>query len=376
MNGQFCKVLHKEDENGGLIMKQIIVPKGNNYRITHLLYRKENFLYHYQHRYTMPFDTENYMSFLEDFPNQCKKALELARGLIIKGKISNIIVCGMGGSAIGGDILRAYLTDSGIPVIVCRDYTLPSYTNEQSLVFAISYSGNTEEVLSANKEAVEKKAVIWTITSGGKLSEICRNVIKLPVGFQPRAAVGYLFFPMACLLFNSRIIDLTNSELNEMLSILRNVEEYKDKGNQLAMRIKNKVPVIYSSSIFEPAAYRMKCEFNENSKHPAFHHVFPEMNHNEIVGYRNMDRNRFVAIFIRDEHDHERIKKRMDILKEIIEEKVDVVEIKTLGRHFLSRMFSAIYYGDFASYYLAAYNRVEPAPVEIIERLKLSLADK
>ena len=145
----------------------------------------------------MPFDIDNYLGVLEDFPNQCRKALELTRGMVIKGQITNIIVCGMGGSAIGGDILKSYMANSGIPVIVCRDYNLPSYANAQSLVFVVSYSGNTEEVLSAYKQAVEKKCNIWAISSGGKLAEQCKNLIKLPKGFQPRAAVGYLFFPMA-----------------------------------------------------------------------------------------------------------------------------------------------------------------------------------
>ncbi len=161
-----------------------------------------------------------------------------------------------------------------------------------------------------------------------------------------------------------------------MFTVIKDVNKFKDKGNEIALKIKNKVPVIYSSSLFEPSAYRMKCEINENSKHPAFYHVFPELNHNEIVGYRNMDRKAFVAIFIRDAFDHERIRKRMDITKDIISDKIDVIEINTIGKGFLARMFSAIYIGDFASYYLAAYHRVEPAPVEVIEELKQKLASR
>jgi len=138
-------------------------------------------------------------------------------------------------------------------------------------------------------------------------------------------------------------------------------------------KIKDRIPVIYASNLFGPVAYRIKSQINENSKHPAFYHVFPEMNHNEIVGYPHMDRKNFTAIFIRDNFDNDRIKKRMDITKEIISSRVDVEEIFTRGDGLLSKMFSAIYYGDFASYYLALANRIDPTPVTVIENLKKKL---
>ena len=321
----------------------------------------------------MPIDSLNYIKSLEDFPKQCKSALELTRGLVIKGSINKIVVCGLGGSAIGGLILKSYLSKVKVPVHVVRDYDLPAFADASTLVFTVSYSGNTEETLSCYKQAVERGCVVWAITSGGRLSEIADNKVIIPSGLQPRAAVGFLFFPMVTLLYSSRVIDITNDELNEMISILKKVPDFKDKGNQIANVIKNRTPVIYSSTILEPAAYRMKCEFNENSKHPAFYHVFPEMNHNEIVGYPHMDRKNFTAIFIRDNFDNDRIKKRMDIIKGIIEKKVDVVEIQTQGKHFLSRIFSAIYLGDWASYYLAVYHREDPGPVDVIQDLKAKL---
>lgn len=318
----------------------------------------------------MAVDKSNYIKILEDFPKQCREALELPRGIVIKEEISNIVVCGMGGSAIGGDLLKTYLSDTEIPVVVNRNYNLPKFVNEYSLVFAISYSGNTEETLGAYKEAVNKKAKIWALTSGGELANQCEKVIKIPTGLQPRAAIGYLFFPILGLLHNSGITNVKNSDLNEMLAILKNTEDFKEKGEELSKKIKDKIPVIYSSSLFEPVAYRMKTQFNENSKHPAFYHVFPEMNHNELVGFKDMERKNFIVLMIRDEFDHPRTKKRMDICKEIMEKRVDVEEIHTKGNSLLARLFSTIYLGDFASYYLAMHNRVDPAPVEVIEWLK------
>lgn len=321
----------------------------------------------------MVIDKSNYIEVLEDFPHQCRKSLELPKGMIIPSDISNIVVCGMGGSAIGGDLLKTYLNET-IPVIVNRDYKLPKFVNENSLIILVSYSGNTEETLNCYKEAKEKGCSIVAVSSDGKLAEKCKKTIKIPSGLQPRAAIGYLFFPIIGLLHNSGIIEVKNEELNEMLNIIKDVNYYKEKGEALAKKIKGKIPVIYSSTLLEPVAYRFKTQINENSKQPAFNHVFPEMNHNELVGYKNMERKEFVAIFIRDKEDHPRIKKRMEICKKIIEKRIDVEEIETKGSYLLSRMFSAIYLGDFASYYLALFNREDPTPVNIIEYLKKELA--
>ena len=320
----------------------------------------------------MVIDQSEYLKVLEDFPQQCRKALELPKGRIISSDVSNIVVCGMGGSAIGGDLLKAYLSRK-MPVIVNRGYELPAFVNENSLIILISYSGNTEETLACYKKAKEEGCRIIAVSSGGKLAEKCKTVIKLPENMQPRAAIGYLFFPIIGVLHNSGIIEVENEELNEMLNTIKDIDYYKEAGEALAKKIRNKTPIIYSSELFEPAAYRFKTQINENSKQAAFHNVFPEMNHNELVGYKTMDRKDFIAIMIRDKEDHPRIKKRMEICKKIIEKRVDVEEIETKGTGFLSRIFSVIYLGDFASYHLALFNREDPTPVNIIEYLKEEL---
>jgi len=323
----------------------------------------------------MVIDASNYLGVLEQFPRQCREALSLAKGMMLGHEpVSNIIVCGMGGSAIGGDILRAYLSETGIPVIVNRDYRLPKFVDNTSLVFAVSYSGNTEETLSAYDEAVKKDAQVIAITTGGKLAEKSKRTITLPKGYQPRAALGYLFFPMIGLLHNSDVIEARNEELNEMLELLKNTKAFREKGEAIAKKIKGKTPIVYASPLFEPVAYRWKTEFNENSKQAAFCHIVPEMNHNELVGYENMERSKFIAVFLRDRQDDPRIRKRMDICKGIIERHVDVIDVETQGNSLLARMFSTIYLGDMASYYLALENRTDPTPVDIIEQLKRALA--
>ncbi|MEK6869762.1 MAG: bifunctional phosphoglucose/phosphomannose isomerase, partial [Nanoarchaeota archaeon] len=318
-------------------------------------------------------DSQNMLQVIKDFPNQCRVALSLPKGLSISNNINNIVVAGMGGSAIGGDLLKSYMNDANIPVYVNRDYKLPGFVNENSLVFAVSYSGNTEETLSSLKDAKEKNAQIIGITSGGKLAIECKKVIKIPSGFQPRAALGYLFFPMLGVLHNSNIARVKNEDLNEVLEILKNTSKFNDDGEKLAKSLKEKIPVIYASEALGPIAMRWKTQINENAKMPAFYNVFSEMNHNEIAGYKGMD-SKFAAVIIRDKHDNGSIKKRMDVCKEIMEDKVYVKEVETQGNGLLARMLSAIYLGDFVSYHLALWNRVDPSPVEIIEAMKRKLA--
>ena len=322
----------------------------------------------------MTLDSQNMLQVIKDFPNQCREALTLPKGVSADEGVKNIVVTGMGGSAMGGDLLKIYLSQSGIPVYVNRDYKVPSFVDETSLVFAVSYSGNTEETLSALADAKEKNAQIIGITSGGKLAEECEKIVKIPSGLQPRAALGYSFFPVLGILHNSNIIRVKNDDLNEMLILLQQVDKFNTEGEELSKLLKEKIPIIYASEALGAIAFRWKTQINENAKMPAFYNVFSEMNHNEISGYKSMDR-KFAAIFIRDKDDNGRIKKRMDVCKEIMEVNVDVHEIETKGESLLARMFSAVYLGDYVSYYMAIWNRVDPTPVEIIEDMKKKILE-
>lgn len=318
-------------------------------------------------------DKSNMLNVIESFPSQCKTAMGLTKGIAVSGEIKNIIIAGMGGSGIAGDILKAYIHNSKIPVYVVKDYKLPEFVNEATLVFAVSYSGNTEETLAAYKDALRKKAKIVAITSGGELAALCKKTIKIPQGYQPRAALSFLFFPMLGVLSNMNIIKVDSKEINELFSAISNVEEYKNEAKKIVKQIKNKTPVIYASSLFGAIAYRWKCQFNENSKTASFYHVFSEMNHNEIVGYQTASRDDFISVFLRDKYEHNQIKKRMDITKKIIGTKVDITEVNSRGESLLARIFSLIYLGDFVSYYLAIDKRIDPTPVAVIENLKREL---
>ena len=323
----------------------------------------------------MVIDKENMKSVLEDFPKQCREALSLAKGIKVSAEIDKVVVCGMGGSAIGGSLLKAYMKDSAIPVFVVRNYNMPQFVDDKTLVFAISYSGNTEETLSALTQAKNKNAVVIAITSGGQLADLVDTVIKIPSGLQPRNGVAYLFFPLIGILFNSGIIDVRNSDLNEAIKIVSDTEYFSDKGRDLARKIKEKTPVIYSTPEFEVAAYRFKTQINENAKHPAWNSVLPELCHNEILGYAGMERSKFITFIIKDKEDHERNVKRIEIIKNIFEERVDVEEILSLGESYLARLFSVIYLGDWISFHLAMWKRIDPTPVYVIEELKKALKE-
>jgi glucose/mannose-6-phosphate isomerase len=324
----------------------------------------------------MVIDKSNMKQVLKDFPKQCREALTLAKGIKVAGNFNKIMVCGMGGSGIGGDLLRAYMFDKPLPVYVVKGYDIPEFIDEDTLVFAISYSGNTEETLSAVTQAKNRNTKIVAITSGGLLADMADTVIKVPQGLQPRNAVGYLFFPMLGILYNSGIVKVQNKDMNELITIIKDVQYFDEQGKELAKKIRDKTPIIYSSALLAPCAYRFKCEINENAKHPAYHHVFPELCHNELVGYQGMERGKFITIVMKSELDHERVAKRMAITKDLFEHTVDVEEIGAMGNSMLAKMFSLIYLGDWVSYHLAMWKRIDPTPVDVIENLKRQLREK
>ncbi len=305
----------------------------------------------------------------------------------------NIVVSGLGGSAIGGDILRTYATQqASIPVVVNRDYDLPAFAGSQTLVLAVSYSGNTEETISAYQQARWQGADIIVVSSGGKLSALAREdgymVVEVPGGLSPRAATGYLFSPLALILDQLGIISGARADLMETQQVLSNlraeinpdINADRNLARQLAVAMKNRIPVIWgSSSHSEVAALRWKAQINENAKAPAYYNVFPELNHNEIVGFEAPGDllAQLLIIILRDPGDHERVKQRIEISRAIIKERVaQVMEVEARGKSFLARFYSLAYIGDYASYYLAVEYGINPTPVKVIDYLKAELAKK
>lgn len=315
------------------------------------------------------YDKENAKKKLDSFKEQCKVAVELSDGIKINGKFSNICVCGMGGSGVGGKLLKPFEKD--IPIIVHNDYGLPKSANKDSLVFIISYSGNTEEALSSFEDARKKKAKIMAITSGGKLAELDKNAIIVPAGYQPRETLGYLFLTMLCVLSRSRLIAEQEKAVSEMIDMLDS-ESAESKGMAIARKIHGKIPVFYAAEEMSGVVYRMKCQINENAKQPAYCNVIPEMDHNEINGFKILG-SRMAAVFISDKNNFSKVRKRFEVTKDLISNDTTVVEIETKGNSLLARMFYALYIIDYASFYLAMLNKIDPSSIPLIGELKKRL---
>jgi len=344
-------------------------------------------------------DKDNMIRLLEEFPQKTIDALRLGEEFSIPPdfllssaeKFKNIVILGMGGSAISGDLLSDYLADElPIPIVVIRGYDIPKFVDENSLVFAVSYSGNTEETLSALKKCLEVKAGVIVLTSGGKFAVLSEEnnfpFIKVPAGIQPRTAIPYLFFPVLKVLKRLNLIKERNEEIKEMMNILQGFcGEYGSRSltkdnlaKKIALSLYQHLPLVYGSKgLLAAVAMRWKTQINENSKWPCFWNVFSELNHNEIVGYeiKNKINLQVKIIYLEDKKGSLRINQRREITQKIIGNKVaEFLICPTRGKGKLARMFSLIYLGDLVSYYLAILNQIDPSPVACIENLKKELA--
>ena len=340
------------------------------------------------------YDGSDMFSVLKSFPSQVEDAIRIANDFEFKnlkpGGISNIIVSGLGGSAIGGDYVRSYAGyELPVPMIINRGYNLPAFADENTLVIISSYSGNTEETLSAFKEAIERKCRIVCITSGGEVERIAvendLDIVKVPGGYQPRCAIGYSFFINLKLLIKLGLISPREGEIDYTIKHLHNLSgKYSDhtlEGNNplsVAEALHGSLPVIYSSSdILDTVNMRWRGQISENAKVLAYGNFFPEMNHNELVGWKLNEEilRKIVVVSLIDPDDNERVKLRMEITSEIFsKEAAGMVAIESSAINKLGRIMELTYLGDWVSFYLAILNKVDPSPIDVINYLKGKLA--
>ena len=337
-------------------------------------------------------ESENMWELLKEFPDQWAKAMELTESLSLMvdaGKIKNICLIGMGGSAIGGDLIRAYMYKTcPHPIQLIRHYDIPHWVNERTLCIACSFSGNTEETLSAVKQAQEQGAQIIAVTSGGNLMVRAArddfDYIKIPGGMPPRAALGYNFIPLFRIFQYLGYIAETREVLSETAEYLKRQGELfantaDNEALSLAEDLTNTLPIIYSdAAMMEPVNLRWRGQFEENAKTLAYGNSLPEMNHNEIVGWEQIIHltGRLSVIILRDRDDHPKVRQRMRIVEELIEDQVSSIKVLTTrGESRLTRMFSLIQLADWTSFYLAMVNDVDPTPIAKIDLLKRKLAE-
>lgn len=338
-------------------------------------------------------NADTMMEYLYELPRQFEQCLQFDYSSLERYQIQpdNIIITGLGGSAIGGDIVRT-LAWSGakVPVIVNRDYNMPAFAGSGTLVITVSYSGNTEETLSAYQQAREAGARIVCVASGGKLAEMAAadgyEVITVPGGLMPRAATGYLFAPVALSLEKMGLLEGVTAQIQETIMILKSIRKElqpdadpaRNQARLIARELKDAIPVIWGVAVTsEAAALRWKAQINENAKTPAYYNVFPELNHNEIVGFEEPAQllKQLAVIILRSPADSRRINKRMEITADIIRDRVKkIIEVKGRGESFLAQFYSLVYIGDYTSVYLALEYGINPAPVKVIDYLKDQLA--
>ncbi len=317
-------------------------------------------------------------------PEQVEKGASLTENIEVPDIVpKNIIIGGMGGSAIGGDILASLLfRRSPMPIYVNRNYSLPSFAREDTLLFIVSYSGNTPETISMFREGMSTGCRIIAITSGGMLKRECKKhgaeCVCIPKGLMPRAAIGYLFSPILTILNKMKIYD-PEVEIHNTVHVTKEFREKirpevptdKNPAKSLAMSIKNKVPVIYGHTVYGAVARRWHTQLNENAKTISLWGTIPEIAHNEIVAWgEDSKAEDFVILLLRDNAESEEVSMNVEATKRILKRNVEVLEVKTEADTYLARIMSAIFLGDALSVYLAFLKGVDPAPVKRIDQFK------
>lgn len=320
------------------------------------------------------YDKKDQRSYLTNPAKDIKEGYEQDLSNVVERlgypKPSRVTVCGMGGSAIAPDLLNAYLND--LEINVNRRYEFPYSLEDDDLVIISSYSGNTEEVISCYRKARRSNADVAIISTGGRLENGLDTtkvpIIKLPKGYLPRAALPYTF---ATFLAFFEALGLTPTHREEMEELHQYLlkHDLEEHGYSIAQKMEDTLPIVYADQAYEPVAYRWQTQLNENAKTLAISNTYSEANHNEICGYRNHPGTAHVFMIGMDD-DHSRIKKRFKLTKDIIKQQgIKTTEIRLKGTK-LTKMFSAILLGDWASYYLALLYETDPSEVNEIDELK------
>ncbi len=321
---------------------------------------------------------------IADFPKHLLHALEIGAKADLKKHtkpINSVLILGLGGSGIGGTIVSELTADeASLPIVVNKNYTIPAYVGEHTLVIACSYSGNTEETIMSMEEAVAKGAEVAIITSGGlalnKAKANNYNHIVIPGDNPPRSMLGYSLTQLYRLLNHYGVI--SDAYIKDIKAASALLEKESTalllEANNLADTLFGKTPVIYSVAGNEGVAVRFRQQLNENSKMLCWHHVIPEMNHNELVGWAGAKEGLSVVIF-RNPTDFERSQKRIEINKETIEKHTNsITEVWSKGNSPLERALYLIHIGDWTSYFLSEKNGVDILDIKVIEHLKDELS--
>jgi len=325
---------------------------------------------------------------IEGFTQQLAHAIKLGQSmdLVRPGSdIRNIIITGMGASGIGANLVESLTFGRvPIPITVSKGYNIPQFVSPHTLFIACSYTGDTEETLAAVHKGMLKRAHIICVTSGGKMLELAKEYnlfyIQVPGGSSsPRAQVGYLMISLLYALYHTNLIGAAfiKETENSIEYLNRGEKAIQSEAELIAKKLRGKLPIIYCDERLKSMATRFQNQINENAKQMAHVNTFPEMNHNEIVGWHFPESvlQQSQVIYLYSDHDHERVEKRMEICREIFEKRSNpIIDIVAEGASLLEQYYYLIHLTDWISYYLAKENGIDPDPVEAIDFLKGELA--
>lgn len=340
----------------------------------------------------LPVDSLDMWGATVGLPEQVAAAVAAARGLTLprRERVENVVVLGMGGSGIAGDVLMATAAPfMPVPVTVVKSYEPPDYVGTGSLVFAVSFSGDTEETVEAATGAYEAGAALVVVAGGGTLARLADDwkvpVVPVPADIpQPRAALGALAVPPLVLLEEIGLFPGAVEWVHQAVDQLRRRrDELLRPGNvaeEVARRIGRTIPLIHSSgALGAAAALRWKAQVNENAKCPAFFNVYPELCHNEIAGWgQHGDATRQLITLVNLRHDaeHPQVSRRFDLVMDLLREVVaDVTEVRAAGEGDLAQLLDLALVGDFVSLHLAGHEGIDPGPIPILDEIKLLLAE-
>jgi len=338
-------------------------------------------------------DPADMLGRIAELPQQCRRAWANVQSFELPPEyrqVNEIVVLGMGGSAIGGDLLRSLAgPECALPIVTNRDYTVPAFVSAETLVIACSYSGNTEETLAAFEEARQRGAALLAVTTDGKLAQRARE-LRVPLltfcyQSQPRAALGYSIVSLIGVVQKLGFIGDKSDDLEEAIAVMEALQKEigetvpvtANPAKQLAKRLYGRLPVIYGAGYLAEVAHRWKTQFNENSKAWSFFEQLPELNHNAVLGYQFPQElaERILVVMLISSLDHPRHKVRFQVTQEILTRQGGACEtIEARGESPLAQMLSAIHFGDYVSFYLALLYEIDPTPVKAIDYLKERLA--
>ena len=322
--------------------------------------------------------------YINDFTNHLREAMRIGSIAQLKKSnktFKNVLICGLGGSGIGGTIVNDVVYSRvSIPILATKDYSIPNFVDDSTLVIASSYSGNTEETLGALEKCIKRNAEICIISSGGKLKAIAEhnnfNHIIIPDGHPPRAMFGYAFTELFYVLTHYGIIDESfKADFEKAINLLDSEKkDIQSQAKDLAKKMYQQTPVIYVAQGFEGVAVRFRQQINENSKMLCWHHVIPEMNHNELLGWRTNVEN-LAVVYFRNKSDFDRNQTRMDINKKVISKYTsNISEVWSKGNSVIENTLYHINIGDWVSWYLSEMNNVDAIEIDVINYLKGELA--